>query len=146
MSDQTEASEQEPKPRKARKSVPRPNRTKLRVSLSYPEYEALEGVAARASLNVHALMLKVVREIIGAGPELLNDNVEALGAANAEAQAIGRNLNQLVRAVNTGKAKGVSVDKEYLGAVAARVEAMAKEIKLLAQRQRERWVSVGERG
>lgn len=122
-----------------------PTRTPIRVKLTPTERAALQAKAEAVGLTLHGLMVKVVREIIGAVPELLNDDVDALGDANAQAQAIGRNLNQLVRAVNTGRAIGVKVDREYLDLVAERVAGIATAIEDVSERQRNRWVPIIEK-
>jgi len=119
-----------------------PTRTPIRVKLTPMEREALKARAEAIGLTTHGLMVKVVREIIGGLPELLNDDVDVLGDANAQAQAIGRNLNQLVRAVNTGRAKGVRIDNEYLELVATNVNAIAAGIREVCERQRNRWVPI----
>jgi|GEM_PF-2727123 len=116
------------------------SRTGVRVKLTGDELTALGDVAASLGITRHAVLVKAVREIIGAVPELMNDDVRALEDANAQVHAVGRNLNQLVRAVNGGRGKGVNVDKAYLAVIAESVAATLIEIRKIAQRQRERWV------
>jgi hypothetical protein len=113
------------------------------IRLTPAENGKLQEVAEGAGLTVHGLLVKMVREVIGARPDLLNDDVGPLADAAGQALAIGRNLNQLVRSVNSGKAKGVTVDAGYLDTVAGSVETIVKEIHALAERQRRRWVAVG---
>lgn len=112
------------------------------LRLTPDELAALRLQAEGRGLSVNALLVKCVREIVGATPDLLNEDADALHGANAQAQAIGRNLNQLVRAINTGRAAGVTVDRQYLDAVAERVEAMRREIQAIAERQKNRWVDL----
>jgi hypothetical protein len=110
------------------------------VRLTEDEREALKFLAAARGSSVHALLVSVVRQAIDAGPMLLKDDLAELQRAHAEAYAIGRNLNQLVRAVHTGKAKDLRVENGFLETVARRVEAMQKAIRELAERQHARWV------
>ena len=116
------------------------------IRLTPEESGAFQAVAEARGLTAHGLLVKMVREVIGATPDLLNDDVGPLADAAGQAQAIGRNLNQLVRAVNSGKGKGVTVDSAFLGNVAESVGLIVKEIHGIAERQRRRWVAIGGPG
>ena len=119
--------------------MPRSTITKT-LRLTPQELAGLKERAGELGLSTNALLVKMVREVLGATPELLNDDVQALADANAQVHAVGRNLNQLVRAVNGGRGKGVHIDHAYLGVIAETVSVTLAEIQKLAQRQRERWV------
>jgi len=61
------------------------------IRLPPAELAVLRVIAERLGMSVSALLVKAVREILGSGPELLNDNASVLAESNNQAQAIGRN-------------------------------------------------------
>lgn len=121
-------------------------RVRLRVHVTPDEAEAVRATAAALGLSVNGMLVKVIREIVGATPALLGDDVDALMDAAAQGAAIGRNLNQLVRAANKGKAR-LTVDQDFLANVSEAVSRIQAEVRALAERQQNRWVNlVGDRG
>jgi len=112
----------------------------LRVSAL--EKEALRELAEDTHQSVNALMTKVVREVIGAGPHLFDDGLEGLQEATQQLAAIGRNLNQLVRAVNSSPKKSFSVDTDYLVSIKAHVDGVAVATGRLIEQQKARWAPV----
>ncbi len=112
--------------------------------ISAPEKQALAEFAADCNLSVNAVIVKVLREVLEAGPHLLADDINALGEATQQLAAIGRNLNQIVRSINSNPARKVAIDIEYLSSIKAHVDGVAAAVGRLMERQKERWAPIRE--
>jgi len=115
----------------------------VKTRLSHAEYEAFSLVLLKLSTNAARFLRKVIREVIGAGPDLLANDLQALREATYQVGAVGRNLNQLVRFFHSGRLAGVSLDRALLMAVRDEVAKLEKELLAVVQRSRRRWVNHG---
>lgn len=116
----------------------------LTLRVSALEKDALRELAEDTHQSVNALMTKVVREVIEAGPHLFEEGLGSLHEATQQLAAIGRNLNQVVRAINSSSGKAITIDTEYLASVKAHVDNVAAATGRLIEQQKERWAPVRE--
>jgi hypothetical protein len=70
------------------------------VPLTEEEWERVTARAAQEGLSVPRWIVALIRAHLASQPQLGSLSLEALRHSNLEVQAIGRNLNQLVRALN----------------------------------------------
>lgn len=95
-----------PRPsRSARAPLPQRDRAALvdarpKVPLTEEEWERVTARAAQEGLSVPRWIVALIRAHLASQPQLGSLSLEALRHSNLEVQAIGRNLNQLVRALN----------------------------------------------
>lgn len=97
--------------------MPRPRKLELakhRVQADFtPEdFARLEQACAIFALGKSDLLRRLVRASIDVGPALSVENGKALTATTRELRACGRNIAQIVKAINLGYAPQLSDDKE----------------------------------
>jgi len=81
------------------------------IRFSGAEFDALEAAASAAGMTVSAFVRSLSMEGAGVRPFLGEGDRAVLGLLADGMRAIGGNLNQIARAVNTGKApaeKGIA--------------------------------------
>jgi hypothetical protein len=91
--------------RSARAPLPQIDRSALvdarpRVPLTEEEWERVSARAAQEGLSAPRWIIALVRANLTGRPQLGSPSLDALRRSNLEVQAVGRNLNQLVRALN----------------------------------------------
>lgn len=110
------------------------------VRLNEPENLEFLRVAERLQTTRSRLMRKMIREVIGEGPDFLNQEWILFEKLAYQLSAIGRNLNQLVRAYHSDQGARITVDLSLLGVVLERTESVKQEIYRLIERCNRRWV------
>ena len=110
------------------------------VRLNENEHRALEIIQQKLQTTRSRLLRKVIRELIGMGPDLLPQEWMAFEKLAYQLAAVGRNLNQFVRAVNSGKAAMTSEDRTLVEGVQDQVDLIKKEIISAIDRSCHRWV------
>lgn len=85
------------------------------VRFSPAEFEALEMAASAAGMTVSAFVRSLSMEGAGVRPFLTEGDRAVLGLLADGMRAIGGNLNQIARAINTGK-KTVA-DRDVAGSI-----------------------------
>lgn len=73
------------------------------IRFSSGEFGALEAAASAAGMTVSAFVRSLSMEGAGVRPFLAKGDRAVLGLLAEGMRAIGRNLNQIARALNTGK-------------------------------------------
>lgn len=74
------------------------------IRFSPSEFEALEAAASAANMTVSAFVRSLSMEGAGVRPFLGEGDRAVLGLLAEGMRAIGGNLNQIARAINTGRA------------------------------------------
>ena len=110
------------------------------VRLNEEEHQALEVIQKRLQTTRSRLLRKVVRELIGVGPDLLVQEWQVFEQLAYQLAAVGRNLNQLVRAIHTGKVTIAPGDKTLIEAVQHHVDRIEREVIKTIYRSHHRWV------
>lgn len=92
------------------KLAARDRRSHLRcVRLHQDEEAGLHTLAAALGVRPSRIMRRLLREAINGGPDYCADGVQELRLLHVHLAAVGRNLNQLGRAVHWGEL-GMSED------------------------------------
>ena len=84
-----------PNPEPVRRALLRDARQTLR--LTKPEADLLKALAQRMNMSAHAYIVALLRSHMLRTPQPTGQEIEALDASTRELNAIGVNLNQLVR-------------------------------------------------
>lgn len=71
-----------------------------RVRLNAEEKSGLKELAEALGEKEGRILRRLLREALNGGPEYFLDGLEELRSAHREVASVGRNFNQLVRAVN----------------------------------------------
>ncbi len=110
------------------------------VRLTDAEYERF-GTAAKLLGDSRARLLRLaVREVIQQPADLTDKEIAALDEAAHQLKAIGRNLNQITRAVHMGELKEGQVDMVVLAALTQQVKQLDARIAEVIEKSRLRRV------
>ena len=86
------------------KLAPRDRRSHLRcVRLHQDEEAGLHTLAAALGISPSRIMRRLIREAINGGPDYFKDGEKEIRMMHVHLAAVGRNLNQLVKAINRGE-------------------------------------------
>ena len=76
---------------------------RLFVRVTNDERAALEAVAAELGISMSEVVRRAAVALMGAGPTLDGDERDEVAHLTGELNAVGRNLNQVARALNSGR-------------------------------------------
>ncbi len=111
---------------------------KTRVSRA--EYLEFLKVLQTLETTCSRFFRKVIREAIGEGPDLLASELKLFREAVYQVAALGRNLNQLLKAYRTGQHCGSLVNQATLTDFRDQVEQLRQALVAVILRSKERWV------
>ncbi len=111
-----------------------------RVRLAADECAAFAAAAKRLGESRSNLLRRAVREIINRPADLLEKELAGLDEAVYQLRAVGRNLNQITRAMHQGELKDGQIDAALLEELKQTVEQLADWITALAEKSRLRRV------
>ena len=94
------------------------------VRLREEESEGLKKMAENLGETPSRIIRRLVREALNGGPDYFDDGVIDLRNMHRELNAIGRNLNQLTRAVNQGQVLNGDDVRGVINAAVVQMEAV----------------------
>lgn len=75
-----------------------------RLDLDEVDHRLLVEASARFGLSQAEVTRRLIRAALDVGPALSRDNAEVVTELSAQIRAVGRNLAQVVKAINEGRA------------------------------------------
>lgn len=75
----------------------------VHVRVSFAEHAGLKALGQALNLPPSRIHRRLIREAINGGPDYFDDGVQEQRLMRVNLSAVGRNLNQLVRAANRGE-------------------------------------------
>ena len=111
-------------------AVPKPRTNKLfSLRLSPSERTALDRAAGEAGVPSGRYVRRLIREAVGTDADMFPKELKELRNLRQSVKAVGRNLNQITRRLNTAAARDEEVDL-HAGdiAVVAAVEAAVNDV------------------
>jgi len=85
-----------------------------RVRLTIEENKALKDLAVQMEIKPSKIIRRLIREAVTKGPDFFDDGIKELQESNRQLAAIGRNLNRLVKMINSDKpVNNVDLKNEY---------------------------------
>ena len=107
------------------KSKPHVVRSKMAgVRLREEEWAGLAQLAENLGETPSRIIRRLVREALNGGPDYFDDAVIDLRNMHRELNAIGRNLNQMTRAVNRGQVLNGEEMRGVINAAVVQMEAV----------------------
>ncbi|WP_192247998.1 plasmid mobilization protein [Mesorhizobium caraganae] len=106
----------------------------LRMRLSTDEHAAIDKAAKAANMTMSAFLRSLLLEGAGVQPLLAEEDRAVMGFLADEMRAVGANLNQLARTMNSGRAAKPADVTANIGEVQMVVAAVVTELKALAKR------------
>ena len=119
-----------------------PKSTVAHVRLTVDEAKAFEAAVRKVGQVRSRVLRRAIREIVTCGPDLFDDGLEEFSRLRFELRAIGRNLNQITRAINAGKDEDLLHIERVAEEVNDRVGRVETQVSQLLQSTRRRWVRV----
>ncbi|HKQ30553.1 MAG TPA: plasmid mobilization relaxosome protein MobC [Burkholderiales bacterium] len=110
------------------------------VRLPVAEYEEFGIAAKRLGDTRSNLLRRAIRDIIERPADLLEKELGALDEAVYQLKAVGRNLNQIARAIHTSEPKDIQVDPVFLATVSEAVVLLDRRLTDVIERSRLRRV------
>jgi len=108
--------------------------------LSEAEYQAYLQLVQRLSTTRSRLIRGMIREALDMGPDLLTQDMKTLGEGVYQLGALGRNLNQELRAMHSGKLQNQPADIALVEQTRDQVGRLEKSWIAAVKRSRNRWV------
>ena len=124
-----------------RPKSPQPMIDILNLRLLPEEKQQFKRIAERLQTTPSRLIRKVIRDTIGAGPDLLPQDLKIVDGALYQLAALGRNLNQLLRSIHQGKVTATSETEAGITGLRDAVLKLKSEMQQVFDRSRYRLVS-----
>ena len=108
----------------------------VRVRLDEDEKEAFTRLADKLGVKPSILHRRLIKEAVDEGPEVFENELAALLDANVQLSAIGRNINQIARAINQGAIVVEPIVASDLEGVLSAVDAQKEAVRRMIKRAR----------
>lgn len=121
--------------------MPDPTRARLELRLSDSELQAVREIARTTGESPNRWVASLVRAYITRKPQLGMHELAVIAESNARLLAMGRNLNQIARALNSGE-RAIAPDlvpTELTADITAHVGAVSKAIRANLERWSVTW-------
>jgi hypothetical protein len=109
------------------------------IRLTTSEVAEAEAAALRDGFSLPRWIVALIRARLGKGAQLGQSELEALAASNLRLLAIGRNLNQIAKALNASGADRGLYRIDVIESVEAEVRSHAKAVAAVMSANIERW-------
>lgn len=111
---------------------------KMRLELKLPAYMAdyLHTAAEQGKMSLNRIALYILAQHIEQRPILTDSEVTALYQSNVQISAIGRNLNQIARHLNSGE--GASLSQKHIADITHIIDEHIKKVGKIIAKQRQR--------
>jgi len=86
----------------------------ISIRLRAHEKKALFDLAEKRGVSASEVARRLIREAVYHGPTFFEDELKQVIALNREVAAVGRNLNQIARRVNSGEVKERPLTKKLI--------------------------------
>lgn len=112
---------------------------RIEIRVTETEHHEIARLAKDAGFSANAWIVAVIRAQLGYGPQLGQYELEQLSRSNSLLLAIGRNLNQIARVLNSTQ-ESRSIDLlTVIESLTKLVEAHTTEVSTLIRANVERW-------
>jgi hypothetical protein len=117
-----------------------------RLTVRLPAFllDAVKARGAACGLATSRWIAALVQSNLTRQPVLTDDELSAVQAANRELAAVGRNLNQIARALNEAVQGAERVRLDTLAELAAAIERDRQAIRALVRASRQAWKGESE--
>lgn len=109
-------------PTPSKHEQPDTSRRRLELRLTETEYARIEALALQQGMSANRWGIHLIRANLSGEPQFGMTELRTLGESNSRLLAIGRNLNQIARHMNAGRALETVVTAE-------RIETLTRHIK-----------------
>ena len=111
----------------------------MELRLTPSEHAALVARAKAEGSHPSTWVVAMVRTLLTQQPTLLPPERDALARSNQQLLAIGRNLNQIAKALNSAPRDRTALRAELLTALSTRIQTHTSLVSDVLRRTLERW-------
>lgn len=126
-------------PEEAAEHVEPTDRRDVRVPLRLSEYRAVQALARTRNWPATVYVAQLVRAHLSRSPRFSEDELLALRRATAELSAVGRNINQIARALNSDPGQARLVEAFPAAALAQVVDEQRAALKTVIKANLVAW-------
>lgn len=99
-----------------------------RLDLDDDDYRLLLAVSVQFGLSQSEVTRRLIRAALDVGPALSRDNAATVAELSAQIRAVGRNLAQVVKAINEGRAVRLEDARPIFEILHRRISAVDGEL------------------
>ena len=99
-----------------------------RLDLDDEDHRLLLAASARFGLSQSEVMRRLIRAALDVGPALSHDNAQTVAELSSQIRAVGRNLAQVVKAINEGRAVRLEDARAIFEILHRRISAVDGEL------------------
>ncbi len=114
-------------------------RIRKEIRFTQSEYEAAEKLAFQEGLPFTRWVVSLVRARLTGSPQFTQPELEELAKSNLRLLALGRNLNQIARALNSTPHDREAYRLDLVEEIAAAVKSHAKKVATVMSANVNRW-------
>ncbi len=103
-------------------------RKRHRLDLDDEDYRLLVAVSAQFGLSQAEVTRRLIRAALDVGPALSKDNAATVAELSSQVRAVGRNLAQVVKAINEGRAVRLEDARPIFEILHRRISAVDGEL------------------
>jgi hypothetical protein len=121
--------------------LPGASRVKARVEIrvTVEEHRAIAAIAAAEGFSVNSWIVALIRARLTGSPQFGQAELENLASSNGRLLAIGRNLNQIARALNAAPTELARFRPEVIESLASEIKSHTATVGMLIQSNVQRW-------
>ena len=109
------------------------------IRLTYAELHAAEALAAQEGFGLTRWIVSLVRARLGSGAQLGQQELELLARSNMQILAMGRNMNQIARALRGGAGGQPECPPELIEAASLLIQTHASKVADVLAANVQRW-------
>jgi hypothetical protein len=99
-----------------------------RLDLDEEDHQLLLTASAQFGLSQSEVTRRLIRAALDVGPALSRDNAETVAELSSQIRAVGRNLAQMVKAINEGRAVRLEDARPIFEILHRRISAVDSEL------------------
>ncbi len=119
---------------------PGPGRARREIRLTEDEDSLVRQHAASTGYSVQRWIVALIRGQLRKSPDFGQRELEALGESNYQLLSIGRNLNQIARALNANPGSRAAYNEEIIHQLRQYIERHTKLAAQLIEASTQRWL------
>jgi len=113
-----------------------------RVRLTHDEDKKFTDYSEKMGVTRSKIQRKIVRELINKELDLVPEEIEAFRNAAKNVAAIGRNFNQLIRAINSGKVPDRIYHESYYDDIKSHLSILDSTLRSYLYHTETRWTDL----
>ncbi|MNK98877.1 Bacterial mobilization protein (MobC) [compost metagenome] len=115
------------------------SRRRMEVRLTETEYTRIEALALQQGMSANRWVIHLIRANLSGEPQFGMTELRTLGESNSRLLAIGRNLNQIARHMNAGRALETVVTAERIDTLTRHIKTHTARVADIMRANIDRW-------